>query len=144
MKKALFDTVTVLPYTSGSVIDRLGYESAVLAVTVATSKSATVKIEHCDTETGTFEAVPDSRVFVDNPVDTSGQAVIANESEAEIVANLDIDLLGCKEYVKLTVTNGTAGAIALGDATDYPVKYPVREAADAGDDDDSDSDGVGG
>ena len=34
MKKALFDTVAVLPYTSGSVVDRLGYESAILAVTV--------------------------------------------------------------------------------------------------------------
>ena len=86
MKKALFDTVAVLPYTSGSVVDRLGYESAILAVTVKTSQTATVKIEHCDTDSGTFEAVPDSRVFVDNPVDTSGQASLKNEDAADVVA----------------------------------------------------------
>ena len=40
MKKALFDTVAVLPYTSGAVVDRLGYESAILAVTVKTSQTA--------------------------------------------------------------------------------------------------------
>ena len=34
MKRALFDTVTVLPFASGNVVDRTGYESAVLAVTV--------------------------------------------------------------------------------------------------------------
>lgn len=136
MKKALFDTVAVLPYTSASVLDRLGYESAVLAVTVKTSQTATVKIEHCDTAAGTFEAVPDSRVFVDNPVDTNGQASLKNEDAADIVANLDIDLIGCKRYIKMTVTNGTAGAVALGDATDYPVKYPVLASEDAGDDDD--------
>lgn len=135
MKKALFDTVAVLPYTSGSVVDRLGYESAILAVTVKTSQTATVKIEHCDTDNGTFEAVPDSRVFVDNPVDTSGQASLKNEDAADVVANLDIDLIGCKRYIKLTVTNGTVGGLALGDATDYPVKYPVQATAAADTDD---------
>ena len=128
MKKALFDTVAVLPYTSGSVVDRLGYESAILAVTVKTSQTATVKIEHCDTDSGTFEAVPD-------PVDTSGQASLKNEDAADVVANLDIDLIGCKRYIKLTVTNGTVGGLALGDATDYPVKYPVQATAAADTDD---------
>ena len=33
MKRALFDTVTVLPFASGNDVDRTGYESAVLAVT---------------------------------------------------------------------------------------------------------------
>ena len=27
MKRALFDTVTVLPFASGNVVDRTGYES---------------------------------------------------------------------------------------------------------------------
>lgn len=130
MKKALFDNVAVLPYTSGDVVDRLGYESAVLAVTVTASQTATVKIEHCDTEAGDYETVPDSRVFVDNPVDTSGQATLENDNTADIVANLDVDLIGCKRYIKLIVTNGTAGAVALGDATDYPVKYPVQAVTD--------------
>lgn len=44
-----------------------------------------------------------------------------NEGPAAAVANLDIDLVGCKEFIKITVTGGTAGALALGDAIDYPV-----------------------
>ena len=129
MKRALFDTVTVLPFASGSVVDRMGYESAVLAVTVASSGKATVKVEHCDTAEGEFTAIPDSRLFINNPVDKDGNAVIANESEAEAVANLDIDLIGCKQFVKFTVENGTAGALALGDATDNPVgDVPVTAA----------------
>ena len=39
MKRALFDTVTVLPFASGNVVDRTGYESAVLAVTVEASQT---------------------------------------------------------------------------------------------------------
>ena len=121
MKRALFDTVTILPFESGSIFDHMGYESAVLAVTVAASGKATVKVEQCDTGDGTFAAVPDSRLFVDNPTDKDGNAVITNEAAAEAVGNLDIDLIGCKQFVKVTVTGGTAGALALGDATDHPV-----------------------
>ncbi len=120
MKRALFDTVTVLPFTSGSVTARLGYESAVLAVTVAAGATATVKVEHSDTEDGTFAPVPDTRLFIDNKMDKDGNALIVNEAEAEAVANLNIDLIGCKEYVKITVTGGEAGALVLGDATDHP------------------------
>ena len=107
MKRALFETVAVLPLVSGSVVQRTGYESAVLALTVAQNATATVKVEHCDTQDGTFEAVGDSRLFVDNPVNESGEAIVKNE--------------GCKEFIKITVTGGTAGALALGDAIDYPV-----------------------
>lgn len=120
MKRALFDTIAVLPFASGSVTARLGYESAVLAVTVAAGTTATVQVEHSDTEDGTFEKVTDSRLFVDNKVDKDGNALIVNDAEADAVANLNIDLIGCKEYVKITVTGGEAGALALGDATDHP------------------------
>ena len=130
MKRALFDTVTVLPFASGSVVERMGYESAVLAVTVTTQDKATVKVEHCDTADGKFTAVKDSRLFIDNPVDKDGKAIIANETEAEAVANLDIDLIGCKQFVKITVEGGTAGALALGDATDNPVGDVAVNAAD--------------
>ena len=54
MKRALFETVAVLPLVSGSVVQRTGYESAVLALTVAQNATATVKVEHCDTQDGTF------------------------------------------------------------------------------------------
>ena len=48
MKRALFDTVTVLPFASGNDVDRTGYESAVLAVTVEASQTATIKVETAD------------------------------------------------------------------------------------------------
>ena len=120
MKRALFDTVTVLPFESGSVTSRMGYESAILALTVATGGKAAVQVEHCDTEDGTFEAVPDTRLFVDNPVDKDGNAIVTNESPADAVANLNIDLIGCKEWVKITVTGAEAAALVLGDATNQP------------------------
>ena len=117
MKRALFDTVTVLPFASGNVVDRTGYESAVLAVTVEASQTATIKVETADSTAGPYEPVKDSRIFVDNPVNEDGEAVIENEAEAQAMANLDIDLIGCKSCVKITATNGTIGALALGDAT---------------------------
>lgn len=102
MKRALFDTVTVLPFASGNVVDRIGYESAVLAVTVEASQTATIKVETADSTAGPYEPVKDSRIFVDNPVNEDGEAVIENEAEAQAVANLDIDLIGCKaEYVNV-------------------------------------------
>ena len=58
---------------------------------------------------------------MDNPTDKDGNAIITNESTAAAVGNLDIDLIGCKQFVKVTVTGGTAGVLALGDATDHPV-----------------------
>ena len=121
MKRALFDTVAVLPFESGSIVPRGGYESAILAVTVATGTKASVSVEHCDTEDGSFETVADSRLFIDNPVDVSGGAIIDNDAPADAVANLNIDLVGCKEYIKITITGGTSAALALGDATDHPV-----------------------
>ena len=45
--------------------------------------------------------------------------------QAQAVANLDIDLIGCKSCVKITATNGTIGALALGDATNCPVKESI-------------------
>lgn len=99
MKRALFDTVTVLPFASGNVVDRTGYESAVLAVTVEASQTATIKVETADSTAGPYEPVKDSRIFVDNPVNEDGEAVIENEAEAQAVANLDIDLIGCNADV---------------------------------------------
>ena len=124
MKRALFDTVSVLPCTSGASYDRTGFESAILAISMKTKESATVKVEHADTLEGEYAAVGDSRLFVDNPVNEAGEAVIKNETEGDAVANLDIDLIGCKRFIKVTVTTGTAVAIAFGDATDAPTVIP--------------------
>ena len=84
-----------------------------------------IKVETADSTAGPYEPVKDSRIFVDNPVNEDGEAVIENEAEAQAVANLDIDLIGCKSCVKITATNGTIGALALGDATNCPVKESI-------------------
>ena len=76
------------------------------------SQTATIKVETADSTAGPYEPVKDSRIFVDNPVNEDGEAVIENEAEAQAVANLDIDLIGCKSCVKITATNGTIGALA--------------------------------
>lgn len=91
----------------------------------AASQTATIKVETADSTAGPYEPVKDSRIFVDNPVNEDGEAVIENEAEAQAVANLDIDLIGCKSCVKITATNGTIGALALGDATNCPVKESI-------------------
>ena len=85
----------------------------------------TIKVETADSTAGPYEPVKDGRIFVDNPVNEDGEAVIENEAEAQAVANLDIDLIGCKSCVKITATNGTIGALALGDATNCPVKESI-------------------
>lgn len=122
MKRALFDTVKIVSYdATAAALDRRGYESAVLALSIAAGQTAVVSVTTCDTEGGTFAAVEDKRIFIDNPVNSSGAATIANEGDAAVVANLDIDLIGCKRFVKIAVTEGTPFAVALGDATDYPV-----------------------
>lgn len=123
MKRALFETVKVVPYgEEPAAVDRRGYESAVLALKIESSKTAVVNVKTADTAEGPFEAVGDSRLFIDNPVNESGDAKVENTTGAETVANLDIDLIGCKQFVQITVTDGTPFALALGDATDCPVK----------------------
>lgn len=114
MKRALFDTVTVLPFASGNVVDRTGYESAVLAVTVEASQTATIKVETADSTAGPYEPVKDSRIFVDNPVNEDGEAVIENEAEAQAVANLDIDLIGCNTLFGSLSGSSVAASVAIG------------------------------
>ena len=68
MKRALFDTVTVLPFASGNVVDRTGYESTVLAVTVEASQTATIKVETADSTAGPYEPVKDlSLIHISEP-----------------------------------------------------------------------------
>ena len=91
----------------------------------STRKSSGLLRIRADSTAGPYEPVKDGRIFVDNPVNEDGEAVIENEAEAQAVANLDIDLIGCKSCVKITATNGTIGALALGDATNCPVKESI-------------------
>lgn len=118
MKRELLQNVKTLPYTSGSVIDRAGFLSAVIAVAAAAAGDMKVAITHSDTADGTFEAVSDEKLFVDSSDEAKGL-------EANEVADFDVDLLGCKQFIKVTLS-GTASAnaacaVVLGDKNTQPV-----------------------
>ncbi len=106
MKRELIQNVKVIPYTNGDAIDREGFLSAVCAVKAAAAGDMTVALTHSDTATGDFVAVPDTCKFV-------GGGASATGLKAADIANFDIDLVGCKQFVKLTVS-GAAATVAEG------------------------------
>ena len=135
MRRALFDTVSVV-IGSGKVVDREGFFSAVYAASIGsitgspTAAKLTVKVEHCDTKDGTFEVVPDSKLDPDTTTSNGILKEISVTSGEEIKMNLD--LLGCKRYIKITPTisftggtspaaSGAAYALVLGDPAQAPV-----------------------
>lgn len=123
MKRELIQNVKVIPYTNGDAIDREGFLSAVCAVKAAAAGDMTVALTHSDTATGDFVAVPDTCKFV-------GGGASATGLKAADIANFDIDLVGCKRFVKVTAS-GTAAtpasggvlvcAVVLGDPAQAPV-----------------------
>lgn len=135
MKRALFQSVLVLPYKSGNVIDREGYLSAAVGTIVAPSAEVKVTVEHSDDGT-TFVPVADERVFPEKqteggvltftaPTAAAAAAEIGKEAEGSVASgisvNIDVDLLGLKQFVKLTVEGSESLAVALGDSRVQPV-----------------------
>ena len=65
MKRELLQNVKVMPYTSGDVLDRSGFLSAVLGIKVSSitgnpnTCKVVLKIEHGDSEAGDFAPVTD-------------------------------------------------------------------------------------
>ena len=119
MKRELIQNVKAIPYTSGEAIDREGFLSAACAVKAAAAGGMKVEVTHADTADGTFEAVPDVCLFV-------GGGAEAKDLKAGDIANFDIDLVGCKKFVKLTVSGDAAGegascSVVLGDPAQAPV-----------------------
>lgn len=137
MKRELIQNVKVLPYTSGDAVDREGFLSGILAVALGAatgtpdSVSVKVALTECDTESGSYTAVKDKNAFVGKTADVDGAITLAADVAGNEVHNIDIDLAGCKKFVKATVTvNCTGGsspsctatcAIALGDTAVQPV-----------------------
>lgn len=137
MKRELIQNVKVTPYTSGNAIDREGFLSGILAINVGaptgspTAASIKVTITECDTSSGTFTAVADKKVVIGETLNASGEVTYSVDKTDGLAANVDLDLVGCKRYVKLTCavtfTGGTSPAstntyaVALGD----PAKMPV-------------------
>lgn len=140
MKRELIENVKVQPYTSAAVIDRAGFLSGILAVNIAaptgspTAAKLTVKFTECDTSNGSFAVVNDKHVVVDEALNASGEVEYEVDETATtggLVSNIDLDLVGCKQYVKITCTVSFTGgtnpaasasyALALGDPAVAPV-----------------------
>ena len=118
MKRELLQNVKTIPYTSGDVIDRTGFLSAIAAVCTKTAGSIKLEVTHADAADGTFETVSDTRLFVSGNGETDGL-------KAGETANFDLDLIGCKPFIKITLSGtaaeGSAAAVVLGDHCVQPV-----------------------
>ena len=117
MKRQLLQNTKVLPYTQGSAVNRAGFQSGILAVVTGASGDVKLAIEHSDTEAGSYVEVKDNGVFLD-----SNEVTGLNNKD---LTNLDLDLSGCKAFIKIKVT-GTAAAsatfaLALGDSESQPL-----------------------
>lgn len=114
MKRALTQSVKVTPYTSEDAINREGYLSAILAASVTAGTTAKVSVTHCDTKAGDYVAVPDDFIVVGKD---------SASFTAPALVNFDIDLVGCKRYIKIKVEGPTTAtyAVALGDPVEAPV-----------------------
>lgn len=138
MKRALIQNIKVYPYTSGEAIDRERFLSGVLAVKVGTPTGSPtglavkVTLTESDTADGTFTPASDKLIPVGNkPLDDDGSISIATDAQGGALVNLDLDLVGCKKYIKaaysVVCTGGTSAActataaVALGDAAEMPV-----------------------
>lgn len=119
MKRNLFGNIKAMPYTSGSVVDRKGYLSAVLAASVSAAGTLAVAVTECDTESGDFTAVADERL-------TMGQDLSSITAAKDALLTVNLDLVGCKQFIKVTVTAGGSAAatyaLVLGDAAAQPVE----------------------
>ena len=118
MKRELFGNIKLQAYTSGTAIDRQGFLSALFSATISKGTKISLTVTHCDTETGTYTAAPEGTLM-------KGAA----ETELTAPASVDcqLDLLGCKQFVKITATlPGTDAAatyaLALGDGPAAPVE----------------------
>ena len=122
MKRALIQSVKVTPYTSEDAINREGFLSAILKLTIAES----------DQQSSGFAPVKDKLVCVGNaPLDAAGAISVSTDAEGGELVNFDLDLVGLKQYVKVKVemvcTGGSSpsctatAALALGDASEVPV-----------------------
>lgn len=136
MKRELFDNVSVIVGASGTAVDREGFLSAVFAASVGTitgsptSSKLSVKVEHCDIEDGTFEAVSDT--MLDPEHMTPGGILKEVAVESKDTLQMNMDLAGCKRYIKVTAeiafnggtspsASAAAYALVLGDPSGSPV-----------------------
>lgn len=119
MKRNLYDNIHLQPYTSGAVVDRAGFLSGIIAASVSAAGTLTFAVTECDTSDGTFTAVADDRAVM-------GQSTGAITVAADELVTYKLDLVGCKRYVKVTITAGSSAAATYALALGDPVKAPVE------------------
>lgn len=128
MKRKLIENVMAIPYKSGDAVDRKGFLSAVIGANVAASGTLTVKVEHSD-DGETFVPVTDECVFPEKRTSggeyTHTSEPIPGAEEVGGVVNIDVDLVGLKNFVKFTITGNDDTAnglvVVLGDSSAQPV-----------------------
>lgn len=136
MKRELLQNVKVQPYTSENVIEKKGFLSGILGVEVGTPTGAPtglavkLTLTESDTPAGTFAAVADKSVILDKTLDPDGSVTVDVAAVGGELVNFDMDLVGCKNYIKIKVeivcTGGTnpacttANALVLGDCAEQP------------------------
>lgn len=122
MKRELLQNTKVQPFTSGDAIERTGFLSGVIGAVIGTAGTLTVTVTHSD-DGVTFEAVSDEKLFIEKK--TSGGAFTTDTLAKDDIVNIDLDLVGLKNIIKITVSGDAATdttlAIALGDNYAQPV-----------------------
>lgn len=122
MKRELLQNVKVQPLTADTAIDRTGFLSGIVGAVIGTAGELTLTITHSD-DGETFVAVTDKLVFPEKQ--TEGGTFTTEEVKKDDVVNIDVDLVGLKNFVKIAVSGAAATdtklAIALGDKNVQPV-----------------------
>lgn len=120
MKRELLQNVKILPYTSGDALDTTGFNSVVIGAIAGSAGTLTITITQSDSKDGVYDDIKNIQIFVDRTShkDNAGVIDIENvESGNEI--NINVDIIGLKNYIKITATgaasSGTSLAVALGD-----------------------------
>jgi len=125
MKRALLQNVKVSPYTGGAAIDKNNFLSAIFAASVTTAGALTLTVTHCDTASGAFTPAADTRLEANVKGTKTTNGVISLTVTANSLVNVDIDLVGCKQFVKIAASGaaatGATFAYALGDPAYAPV-----------------------
>ena len=130
MKRELLQNTKVASYTSGANISRRTLLSMVLSVTTAVAGALTLTFEHSDDGT-TFTPVTDLKLMPLESVATDASknpkpGVYNFTANADENINLDVDLVGCKEFVKITASGAAAAGASLAYALGDPAYAPVE------------------
>lgn len=98
MRSKLLDQVKYVK-TAGTAFDRTGFNSAMFIAIGGTSSTA-IKVQHCDTSSGTFTDF--------------AELVSASDAGSSTNVGIALDISGAEKYLKMT--GATTASVVLGDA----------------------------